>query len=240
MKRLLLVLVALCVGLAPFMALAEVSDAELDVMYRRAMEDAVWADGEEILPLVMIDRGDGRVTWDEAGERILLLSWHGEPESYPAGRTDLLTQSEIWTFTDGEIFRWYEENREGVEDWTLRLEQLIGLPRGSGYTHFTAFWAEPADVIRPAYVTDTGLPMQNRFSGDTDAQYRAWFDANILYSYFESAYPWTRLGYTYDWADDEEEYGLSEFLLMAGSPVSIAYTVTTDEFLALLDASLSD
>jgi hypothetical protein len=34
-------------------------------------------------------------------------------------------------------------------------------------------------------------------------------------------YPWTRLGYTYDWGNPESEVGLSEFVVAAGSTVSI-------------------
>jgi hypothetical protein len=34
-------------------------------------------------------------------------------------------------------------------------------------------------------------------------------------------YPWTRLGYTYDWGNPESEVGLSEFVVAAGSMVGI-------------------
>ena len=51
---------------------------------------------------------------------------------------------------------------------------------------------------------------------------------------FDSAYPWTRLGYTYDWADNGQEYGLSEFLIRQGAEVEVAFTMTTEEFIAWL------
>ena len=46
----------------------------------------------------------------------------------------------------------------------------------------------------------------------------------------EQTYPWTRLGYTYDWADNGREYGLSEFLILADSVIEVEWTKTTDEF----------
>ena len=65
---------------------------------------------------------------------------------------------------------------------------------------------------------------------DFDAMYKAWFDDNIIWSYFDSAFPWTRLGYTYDWYDNGKEYGLSEFLIFSGAKVKIEYTYSVDEF----------
>ena len=62
----------------------------------------------------------------------------------------------------------------------------------------------PEDVIRPAYVTDvTRTDGKRLFPGRRMKHTRIWFDGNILWSYFESDYPWTRLGYTYDWSGGE-------------------------------------
>lgn len=52
-----------------------------------------------------------------------------------------------------------------------------------------------------------------------------------IISYFEGAYPWTRLGYTYDWADNDTEYGLTEFLVLNKSKVKVEFTDTTAEFI---------
>ena len=72
--------------------------------------------------------------------------------------------------------------------------------------------------------------MVNDYSAASDPEYKEWFDGNIIYSYFESDYPWTRLGYTYDWSGDGSEYGLTEFLIFDGSKTEIEFTYTTDEF----------
>lgn len=42
-------------------------------------------------------------------------------------------------------------------------------------------------------------------------------------------YPWTRLGYTYDWGA-EDEYGLTEFLVLKNSTIEVEFTKTIDEF----------
>ncbi len=203
--------------------------------YALAMRDSVFADADEILPLVTITKDSDMVTWNEAGDKVLMVSWHKYPESYPDGSTFVCSYGDIWTFTDREILSWYEENHEGVEDWELRFEQLIGLPVEKEYTHFTAFWVDTDELARPAYQTDiTKQISEADLDGSALGDYKAWFDDNVLWSYFDSAYPWTRLGYTYDWKEDDAEYGLSEFLILEGSTAEVAWTVTTEEFLNML------
>ncbi|WP_373163574.1 hypothetical protein [Agathobaculum sp. Marseille-P7918] len=64
---------------------------------------------------------------------------------------------------------------------------------------------------------DVTAQMENGYEEITDPMYQSWFDDNILYSYFKSEYPWTRLGYTYDWSGGDSPYGLTEFLIADGS-----------------------
>lgn len=71
-----------------------------------------------------------------------------------------------------------------------------------------------------------------------DAMFKEWFDSNVTVSYSEdNPYPWTRLGYTYDWADNGKEYGLSEFLIFSGADATVEYTCSIDEFAALAKQS---
>lgn len=208
-------------------------------LYNNAVKDAVFADSDEICPLVTIDQNSDMVTWNESGDKVLLLTWHKYPSSYPAGQEVATKWGEVWTFTDKEMIKWYKEHKKELEkNPTLRLEQLIGLPEGDGNTTVTAFWVDPKDVIRPAYVTDITAQMTNaskESETEFDKWYTEWFNDNIIWSYFDSAYPWTRLGYTYDWADNGQEYGLSEFLVCKNSKVDVEFTMTTEEFLAWLD-----
>lgn len=201
-------------------------------LYLSAVEDAKQAEENEILPLVTLTPDSDMVTWNDDGTKVLLLSWHKYPDSYIAGESFTCTYGEIWTFTDKEILSWYDENSEEITDFELRLEQLIGLPAGAEYTHVSAFWVDLDEVIRPAYQTDVTKQMTaNLLDGSSLGEYKEWFDGNAEYSYSdETPYPWTRLGYTYDWADNGREYGLSEFLILADSVIEVEWTKTTDEF----------
>jgi hypothetical protein len=48
-------------------------------------------------------------------------------------------------------------------------------------------------------------------------------------------YPYTRLGYTYDWAGNAlpSHYGASEFVVAPGSVVKAVQIVATDDYCAL-------
>lgn len=209
---------------------------DTDALYAAAVEDAVFATEEEILPLVTITKDSSLVTWNEDGTKVLMLSWHRYPDSYPDGAAFDCVYGEVWTFTDKEILSWYNKNANGVTDWELRFEQLIGLPEETEYTHFTAFWVEPAELIRPAYEPDiTKQLTAAALTGEKLGEHEEWFDDNTVGSYFDSAYPWTRLGYTYDWAEGSGEYGLSEFIILPNSTVEVEFTVSTAEFLTMLE-----
>ena len=209
---------------------------DLQALYTSAIKDAAFAEPEEILPLVSLTKNDPLVTWDENGERVLLCTWHSDPESYPAGEKVTLDWDVVWTFTPDELAQKYEAESGHVSDWDLRLKQLIGLPPDSEYSTFTTFWADPADVCRPACQPDPANSGMQTALDQNSAQesYAAWFNENILNSYFYGAYPWTRLGYTYDWADNGSEYGLSEFLVRQGAEIEVVDTRTTEAFLEQL------
>ncbi len=212
---------------------ADSSGQDLQMLYISAVEDAAFAEAEEIMPLVSLTKDDPLVTWDESGERVLLCTWHNYPESYPAGKTVTLDWGNVWTFTPDELAQKYKAEFSQVSDWELRLNQIIGFAPDSEHSTFTTFWVAPSDVCRPACQPDPASgEMKTQLDQDSaEESYTLWFNENILDSYFYGAYPWTRLGYTYDWADNGSEYGLSEFLIRQGAEVEVVDTRTTEEFL---------
>lgn len=204
-------------------------------LYDAAVRDAVFADEDEIMPLVSLDKEDSQVTWNDAGDRVLLLTWNNYPDSYPAGETVTLEWGTVWAFTGWEIMDKYAEEADTVTDWDMRLKQIIGFPPDSEHSTFTGIWVRPEDVRRPAYRTyPSADEMDTKFDEDADEDFKEWFDGNIIWSYFDSAYPWTRLGYTYDWAGNGTEYGLTEFLVNQGAEVEVAFTESTETFLSRL------
>ncbi len=204
--------------------------------YQIAMDDVMDVSENEIFELVTITNDSQMVTWNATNDKVLMISWHRYPESYPNGSVFECEYGEIWAFTDREVLNWFQNNDENVSDWELRFEQLIGLPKEKQYTHFTAFWVDTTELIRPAYQPDVTKQVTiNDLDGSALGEYKDWFNGNVVWSYVDSAYPWTRLGYTYDWTNDGKDYGLTEFIILPNSTIEVEWTITTAEFIDKLN-----
>jgi hypothetical protein len=237
MRKRLSLWAALCAALlAAALAQAQCAAAEsVKELYQTAVLESVIAASSEIRPLVSLTKNDPLTTWNGKGQ-VLLLTFHKYPGSYLAGQDYVTKHGEVWTFTDKEILKWYRENSGGVSDWGLRFKQLVGVPPDREYTHLSAIWTSPEDVKRPAYEPDVASQVSGTsLPRGVDPAFRKWFNDNIIRSYLEGAYPWTRLGYTYDWAQKGKAYGLSEFLVRKDATVTVEFTKTIDEFLKWLD-----
>ncbi|MDE7121499.1 MAG: hypothetical protein K2O42_04995 [Oscillospiraceae bacterium] len=202
---------------------------DFNMLYESAIRDTAFADPDEILPLVSLTESDPMTTWQDG--KVLLLTWHNYPDSYPEGETVSIAWGPVWTFTEQELLSYGKElhNADAPE---MRFKQIIGFAPDSQHSTVTGFWVDPKNVKRPAYQSNPTIgDMTTDFGENTDEEYKNWFDENILWSYYYGAYPWTRLGYTYDWADNGTEYGMTEFIVENHAEVTVAFTETTDEFL---------
>ena len=186
-----------------------------------------------VVPLSLI-----HIRWNDEG-KVLMLTFHRYPESYVPGQEDVTEFGQVWVTSLPEMEAWFAENygdgKTPKEGWTARFEMLLGMPADGSHTHFSALWADPEDLTRPAYNPDAAdSQVLVQLPEDVDEEYKQWFDENIIWSYFDSWYPWTRLGYTYDYADNGTEYGLSEFLVNQNSTVDVEFTYTVDEMVEYL------
>lgn len=134
------------------------------------------------------------------------------------------------------------------EGLNLRLKQLLGLPPTSVKTHFAELWVQPQDLFRPCpdnEINDTKCGLYFEQEQDT-AQvllkpYTEWFNDQRLMSYYNyewkaqynwtDHYPWTQLGYTYDWNKKNKTHvGLSEFIIKNNSKVYPNKVYSTEEY----------
>lgn len=209
-----------------------------DELYANAVRDAMNIGKDEIMPLVSLTKDDENVIWND--DKALVLFMHKYPDSYPAGEDIQLKWGDVRRVSAGEIYQWVKDNGDGVEDWTERLHQVLGMPTSKGYDTITALWVDSDLLYRPAYVTDPTAEMKATYTptGDEafDTMYKAWFESNVQWSYYDSAYPWTRLGYTYDWADNGTDYRLSEFIIFNGANARVEYTYSVQDFVEFAKA----
>lgn len=209
-------------------------------LYKNAVIDAMVAEPEEIHPLVTITENDPLVSWKNG--KVLMLTLHKYPDFYTEGKDVTLTFGHSWTFTDKEIEDWYKKNKQNITDWPLRFKQLLGITLEQNHTHVSAFWTDPKDIKRPAYQPDPSKQLtKETLDGTALNELSDWFCSNIISSYYigKAKYPWTRLGYTYDWADNGKEYGVTEFVVLKDSTVTVEFTKSISEFVDWLEEQTS-
>lgn len=126
-----------------------------------------------------------------------------------------------------------------------RLEKRFGLRLHAGKTHFAHLQVKQVGLFRPApdpEVTDTvadlyipeDLPIRSKERQDW---FLKWFADKCDQSYQKRlGYPWTRLGYTFDWYKKKDgrfvEKGFSEFVIFPMAEVEVKSVRPNDEVFA--------
>ncbi len=214
------------------------SPETLRAEYQAAVADAAVAEPSEISrELTALVPDDPELVWDDStGEtRVAVVTWTSwTGYDNQVGQT-IQTSREVWVTAVPEVQRFAATHFLGPADITLRLEQLLGLPANNGKTRFVEFWVRPADLYRPSpdpEVTDREAEVDFPTSAYTtaDPNYVAWFQNLEASSYGENGYPWTRLGYTYDWGNPASEVGLSEFVIRPGATITVRSEATTEDY----------
>ncbi len=208
----------------------------VEQMYAQAIDDAVIAKPSEVYSgLTPIVETNANLSWHgEAGNKsVLVVAWTKYDSSYPVGETVNTTWGDTWVTVVPEIQTFFQNHVDPASNLTLRVKQLLGLPPNSGNLYFVELWVNPQSLFRPApdsEITDTVAQLE--FPSSATAAYKEWFNGNIIYSYFPPRYPWTRLGYTYDWGASGVHVGLSEFVLEQYSMVTVESVTPTLDYLS--------
>ena len=206
----------------------------LQTQYHNAIIDAMVAEEHEIYPyLIAVTEMNDYLIWQDFGQekRVLVVAWTGFPDSFPLGEMVNTWWGETWVTMVPEIRDSFFNHHYSSTNIILRLEQLLGLPKDSGHTHFVELWVKPVDLFRPTpdnEITDTVAQLD--FPPSATPEYIEWFNGNIIYSYYPMRFPWTRLGYTYDWGNMTTEIGLSEFVLKKDSEIIVESVTLTSSY----------
>jgi hypothetical protein len=207
-------------------------------LYSNAMVDASVALPEEIDDrLTRVDPSNARLSWRTNAQ--------GKFEVKVASFMSYSTATNFYSIGFHELAfgdQWvtvYPELRDFCGDYSgpnpvLRVKQLLGIPPTAGNDTVVEFWVDPEYLFRPTpdpEVNDNtaglvGGPDSPLMTPGVREQpfWAAWFnntyatrDYGMTNGIF-NAYPWTRLGYTYDWASTTpHHFGLSEFVIPSGT-----------------------
>ena len=184
------------------------------------------------LPLLAIPPGTAAVQ---------AVTWARASTTYSLSKTvpfSLTARRDIWVTIAPALQEFCRKLQ--LKDLALRLEQRLGLPPGSGDALFVQFRVPLASVgknfFRPCLdprITTTECPV-----GGSPSQSPSWYPAWFYQQYFESYgdtpyhYPWTALGYTYDWSKSPTHFGESEFVIRAGATIQVESITPTAQYCA--------
>jgi hypothetical protein len=187
--------------------------------------------------LLSITLDSSNLKWkDFAGEmRLLTVMWKSTPDTKYYKNdcaTGFYNSGDRYNFVTvvPELKNACRETRFGVKEGVnYRLEQLLGIESKSEKTYFVEVWVRPQDLIRPCRDTDVTDRSCGIVLGDTTvAAYRSfvkWLNEN------NKGYPFTQLGYTYDWNKQNRSHrGLSEFLIKRNSNIIVKDFIETSEY----------
>lgn len=177
---------------------------------------------------------------------VVVATWSFDLSSHSTGKGVRTLGEDIWITLVPDLKR-HCEGLTGAA-LSLRLQQLLGLPPGDATDRkiFT-FSARSADLFRPCAdprITTTACALDlpdARRGGVTDATAAAhlrFMLEQMLSSYrigFDRpGYPFTALGYTYDWKPDSETHhvGLSEYVVRHGAVVKDVEEIDTAAYCA--------
>jgi hypothetical protein len=231
---------------------------ELWAVYAAAVRTAQYPAQDHIsTELVPILRTNPELRWDSQG-RVLMATWTkrkyyegkvGQPYTLPDTVTVWLT-----------AIPYLQEDCRGwglpPAGLPLRIAQSLGLPPPSegGNDSFVQMWVDPRTFFRPCpdpEITDhecqvnldggpadrTGCPwatdqVSGAFVRVSDGHLQ-WMCGNWTSTYTgdpRTSYPWTALGYTFDWGDLLHPQGQSEYVVPPGTTVWIEGISSAEEY----------
>lgn len=211
-------------------------------LYEAAIADAAVASPRKVSPLMPLP----------AGDKVRVVSWVTEnrtpckpPETGCATTTP---PDRIWVTLAGEV-------QARCRAWGLRgdalrqrLEQLLGLPLDPPpqfrKARFVTMELARERLDRPCLGIDESNPQSpvctvgiqaTRAADVRDYVLRQMADSFVVGGTGGPGYPFTRLGYTYDWNPvnaQPNHYGASEFLVQANTSATVLSQQTTDAYCA--------
>ncbi len=209
--------------------------------YQNAIANAMSPEPDKIVRnLIPITRSNSYLTWKnfDGEDYVLVVSWKGNDSIYRPYLDSAFFPTQkwpIWISASPELKMRMES--ETYADTNLRLLQLLGLPPNASYNYFIEFWVRPKDLFRPcpdAEITDQQCALC--FPKSATQAHQDWINGNRISRYYNcelyDKYPWTQLGYTYDWDPANPRHvGLSEFVIGPNAFIKVNAIYTTQEYL---------
>lgn len=211
------------------------------LLYQRSIQNSIYPTADKVSDhLVPITRDNRNLVWKTIGgdDYVLVVTWKQNVSFYKPYLDSAFYNTgkfPIWITTAPELKQ--RIIKEHPKDVNRRLIQLLGLPPNSVYSYFVEFWVRPSDLFRPCpdkEIADGKCDVC--FPPNTDPDHIAWMNENRVSRYYQcdlyNQYPWTQLGYTYDWNPENKTHvGLSEFVIGPNKKIVVKAIYKTEDYL---------
>ena len=194
------------------------------------------------------------VTWTRSS-RVPILQGKSSTDKHEADRDIWVTDAASLKKFCQDFVRLHQGDELAL---SLRLKQRLGLPPSAAYDSFVELLVDPAKpggMFRPcgdpsAPLDGSTCALPKNFPRESDvwdekphtgrnAELEAWTLRKYYSSYASvNPYPWTELGYTFDWARAEDgsgkfvRRGQTEFVIPKGDPINFVSATPTVAYCA--------
>lgn len=250
-KKVALLVVTTLLMSSSHLVLAKDNTNKLTKMYNKAVKDTSLVEADEIsTQLTTITPDNNNLVWNEDKSKILVVTWKSQyaydsfikPYSNTSDNEKFVTWvtavPEVKAFCESFVER---KKKANLDKLNVRLKKLLGLNHTWNYDVFVELWVSPDDLFRPCTDPEINDSSCDLNFGDNVpvvkniTDYKRFYQ-NLYYSSFRSAdsiVPWSGLGYTYDWAKNNTEVGMSEFIIVPNGGYEINKVSTTAEYCKL-------
>lgn len=204
-------------------------------LYKEAIIDASKPEKEEIsYQLTKLTEDNPKLEWHNGAVKVVTwTNWDGYLQLIDS---TISTTRDTWVTAAPSLKSFAQQVKLSKGDPISSMEKVLGLPPQSGKKYFVTIWVKPSDVFRPCLdpeVTDDHCEISlDKLDAPIDSAHLAWIESLQSSSYDTlKGYPWTQLGYTYDWEDNGKEIGLSEFVIKPSSFITIDQVETLEQFI---------
>lgn len=219
----------------------EVTSSNVQSIYQKAIANAAYPEPKEIdSNLIAITDNNPNLIWKTINNEkyLLVVSWKQDASYYKKSLDTIYNTGTrpIWISTAPELKNRFKKLHP--TDTVSRLNQLLGLTPNSAYKYFIEFWVKPADLFRACPDKDiTDKYCSTCFPNNVDEDHKKWINETRINSYYGcelySQYPWTQLGYTFDWNPSNKSHiGLSEFVIGYNKNIYVKAIYTNHDYLS--------
>ncbi|MDH5603918.1 MAG: hypothetical protein OEY51_08260 [Cyclobacteriaceae bacterium] len=206
----------------------------LDSLYQVAVKDAQIIEAIEVDTLTIVSRDNDMLEFRTINKKeyVKAVTWIDDEvenlykEALQEHSSELVPKSgiELWLSLYPELQNFcagVEVTTE--EDLILRMKQKLGLPHTGQNSLIAEIWVPVESIKRPCLNTDVKdtLCFVEMSVNVERSEYHEWYFAQRADVRKKGTFPFTGLGYTYDWAPGASEFGLSEFVLIGNGKEAI-------------------